>query len=357
MISWLRLTTVAALLFATWGSEAFSAFFDPLFRITQVQGPVSVMKPGDVESAPASEGQAYPYGTRVRVGKAHPKAKDDQIPGAHLILSNDHQFKLGPGGDLVVNHGEGGDAAKKVLELASGNLRTYITISKVLTGGKTDADVLAGIDALTVKTPLGVVCSKLTERNEITVAHDGRHHTVVFGSGGSLMELAGPQYKVHSIKRNSGVEIFGDKDFTRLSSLGGEFMADVERGVDEIESVSFKNRSIVKIWRTYAEIGGKMAVSVMVVAPDGSINSYAFLEGQVAVVDSAIASEKPVEGAAAPTTAPEGGGEGLGEAAGVETNGAPDVGDAPATDGAAAEAPVAGGAEGGETINFNFDNW
>ena len=77
MISRLRLTTVAALLFATCGSDAFSAFFDPLFRITKIQGPVSVMRPGDAESVPAVEGQAYPYGTRVVVGKAHPKAKED----------------------------------------------------------------------------------------------------------------------------------------------------------------------------------------------------------------------------------------------------------------------------------------
>lgn len=361
MISWLRLTTVAALVFATCGSEAFSAFFDPLFRITKIQGQVSVLKPGGETSVPALEGQAYPYGTRVLVAKAHSKAKEGQKPEAHLVLSADHQFKLGPGGDLIVDHGEGGDAEKKVLELANGKLRTFITISKVLTGGQSDAEVLAGIDALTVKTPLGVVCSKLTERNEISVAHAGRHLTLLFASGGSLMELAGPQYKIHSIKRNSAVEIFGDKDFTRLASLGGEFMADVERGVDDIESVSFKNRSIVKIWRTYAEIGGKMAVSVMVVAPDGSINSYAFLEGQPAVVDSAIAAEKLVEGATAPAL--EGVGDGLGEA-GLETNDTPVFGDAPAVDGGAAEAPAADGvaaeapaAEGVETINFNFDNW
>ena len=357
MISRLRLTTVAALLFATCGSDAFSAFFDPLFRITKIQGPVSVMRPGDAESVPAVEGQAYPYGTRVVVGKAHPKAKEDQMPEAHLVLSSDHQFKLGAGGDLVISHGEGGDAEKKVMELANGKLRTFITISKVNTGGITDVEVEAGINALTVKTPLGVVCSKLTERNEISVAYDGRHHTVIFASGGSLMELAGPQYKVHSIKRNSAVEIFGDKDFTRLSSLGGEFMADVERGVDGIESVSFKNRSIVKIWRTFAEVGGKMAVSIMVVAPDGGITSYAFLEGQSAVVDSAIAAEKASDGAAAPVTAPEGAGEVPAGEAGAQADGVSAAGDAPAADGGAEAAPAAGEAEGGEAINFNFDNW
>ncbi|MGI5870258.1 MAG: hypothetical protein ACOX9C_12550 [Kiritimatiellia bacterium] len=307
-----------------------------------------MMKPGDAEPVPAREGQAYPYGTRVLVGKAQ---KSDEVPPeAHLILSNDHQFKLGGGGDLVVKHGEGGNVEKKTLELASGKLRTFITISKVLTGGKTDADVQAGIEALTVTTPLGVVCSKLTERNEISVANDGRHHTMIFASGGSHMELSGPQYKVHSIRRNSAVEVFGDQDFTRLSSRGGEFMADIERGVNDIEAVSFKHRSIVKIWRAYAEIGGKMAVSVMVVAPDGSITSYAFLEGQVAVVDSAIASKKPVK---EPKEGPSGEGTG-------EDDGEGGVGfDDGAADGVGAseEAPADDSNEGFEPINFNFDSW
>jgi len=51
--------------------------------------------------------------------------------------------------------------------------------------------------------------------------------------------------------------------------------------------VSFKLRCVAKIWRRYADIGGKMAVSVMVAYPDGAINSYAFMQGEKAVVDSA----------------------------------------------------------------------
>ena len=127
--------------------------------------------------------------------------------------------------------------------------------------------------------------------------------------------------------------------------------------MDGIASVSFKNRSIVKIWRTFAEVGGKMAVSIMVVAPDGGITSYAFLEGQSAVVDSAIAAEKASDGAAAPVTAPEGAGEVPAGEAGAQADGASAAGDAPAADGGAEAAPAAGEAEGGEAINFNFDNW
>ena len=168
MISRLRLTTVAALLFATCGSDAFSAFFDPLFRITKIQGPVSVMRPGDAESVPAVEGQAYPYGTRVVVGKAHPKAKEDQMPEAHLVLSSDHQFKLGAGGDLVISHGEGGDAEKKVM----GSPTAAPDVHHHQQGENAAASrmsVEAKHHALTVKTPLGVVCSS-DGAQEISVA-------------------------------------------------------------------------------------------------------------------------------------------------------------------------------------------
>lgn len=349
MISWLRLTTVAALLLATWGSDAFAAFFDPLFRITKITGQVLVLKPDAAEAVPAKEGQAYPYGSRVMVAPANPKKAEALAPEAHLVLSDDHQFKLGPGGDIVINHGEGGDETKKVIEIANGKLRTFITISKVLTGGKTDAEVLAGINALTVKTPMDVLCSKLTERNEISVSHDGKYYKTTFLSEGSLMELTGPQFKVRSIKRNSVVEVFGDRDFTRISNRGGEFTVDVERGVGTIESVLFKIRSVVKIWRSYAEIGGKMAVSVMIIASDGSINSYAFLEGQAAVVDSAAAATT----AETPLAVADQGKGAVDDTAGEDAE--PAFGDAaPAAD---ATAPIDSGAEDGETFDFNFDNW
>lgn len=303
MSNWLRFVSIMTLIVAL-GNSAVASFFDPLFRITQVRGTVYVQRPGAEESELVVEGHAYPYGTRVMVRKYNPQEEKGKreavVPEAHLVLSPDHQFKVGPGGEVIVRHGDNNDVEKKVIDVISGKLRTFITVSKITTGGSQDDVVLARISALSVTTPLGVTCMDLTERNEIAVTPEGENTTVVVLSGGSKMRMKGPQFEIPTIKRNSKIEVFGNKDFTRISSLGGEFYASVERGVDRTESVSFKNRSVVKIWRTYAKIGGRMAVSVMVVAPDNGIRSYAYLEGQTAVVDTALGSKaKTVESAEA----------------------------------------------------------
>ena len=347
-----RLAAVAAVVLTACAGDAMAALFEPLFKISKVTGDVRVLKPGSEVPELALESHAYPYGSRVLVGKPSPRGKDPVAPEAHLVLSRDHQFKLYSGSDLTVSHGDGGDTEKKVLELAEGRLGTFVTISTVKTGGaEEDAAVDAAINAVTVKTPLAE-CQKLTERNEITVAFDGAFYTCVFGTGGGLMEVVGPQYKISGMRRNSYVAIFGDKDFSRITNLAGEFIGEIDRGLDSKESVSFKTRCIVKIWRLYAEIGGRMAVSVMVAYPNGSIDSYAFLEGETAVVDSTavkdgqaivVVEKKPVQ---PEVVAPE--------ATPAETllpeTGATETPEVKAD--AAEKAPDAGG-----LIDFNFDSW
>lgn len=346
-----RLAAVMAVVLTACAGDAMSALFEPLFKISKVTGDVRIVKPGSDVPELALESHAYPYGSKVIVGKQSPKGKNPVKPEVHLVLSRDHQFKLYEGGELTISHGAEGDEAKKVLDLAAGRLGTFITISTVKTGGAEDAGVDAAINAVTVKTPLAE-CHKLTERNEITVADEGAFSKCVFATGGGLMEVAGPQYKISGMRRNSAVEIFGDKDFTRITNLVGEFIGEVDRGLDNKESVPFKTRCVVKIWRLYAEIGGRMAVSVMIAHPNGSINSYAYLDGEAAVADSSavkdgqaivIAEKKPEEGGTETldTTALEGALPGVGAAG---TTGEKTEGDG--------KVPAEGG-----LIDFNFDSW
>lgn len=328
-----------------------SALFEPLFMISKVTGDVRVLKPGSEVPELALESHAYPYGSRVIVGKPSPKGKNPVMPEAHLVLSRDHQFKLYSGSDLLISHGAGEDAEKKVLELKNGRLGTYITISTVKTGGAEDAVVDAAINAVTVKTPLAE-CTKLTERNEITVETDGTFTKCVFGTGGGLMEVVGPQYKISGMRRNSGVEIFGDEDFTRITNLVGDFIGEIDRGLDNKETVSFKTRCIVKIWRLYAEIGGRMAVSVMVAQPDGGINSYAYLDGEAAVVDSTAVKEG--QAVVVVEKKPDETGAGT-----SETNAAGSVLPEPGASETPAEKTEADGKapDAGAVIDFNFDSW
>ncbi len=302
-----RLAAFAAVILTLSCGDARSALFDPLFRLSKVTGDVSVQKPGTNALEKALENHAYPYGTRIVVGQANPKDKTPVDPEVQVVLSPDHQFKLMTGADITIS--DGADADKKVFDVRNGKIGTFITVSTVKTGGSEDAEVEAVINAIVVKTPLAE-CHKLTERNQISVSFDGKYYSCIFASGGGMMDVSGPQFKILGMRRNSAVEVFGDKDFSRLSNVAGEFTGEIERGIGPAEAVSFKTRCIVKIWRSYADIGGKMAVSVMVAYPDGKINSYAYLAGETAVVDSSsilengtVAVEKTPEGVAEETPA------------------------------------------------------
>lgn len=276
---------VAAVVLAVCCGDALSEIFDPLFKVTSVVGDVKILKPGASVPEKALEAHAYPYGSRILVGKWDGKVKTPS-PELNLSLSRDHKFKLAEGTDLTILDGPSGDVQKKVFDVASGKLKTFISVSTVKTGGAEDAAVEAGITAITVKTPLGE-CSRLTDRNEINVDYDGQNHTVLFATESGMMEVVGAQYKINGMRRNAAVEIFGNKDYTRITNVAGEFSGSIDKGIDALEVISFKLRCVVKIWRRYAEIGGKMAVSVMAAYPDGSISSYAYMQGEKAVVDSA----------------------------------------------------------------------
>ncbi len=286
---------VTAVVLALGCGDAMAAIFDPLFKVTSVTGDVKIFKPGASTPEKALEAHAYPYGSRIIVGKWDGKAKTPR-PEVNLSLSRDHKFKISEGSDLVLMDGENSDVQKKVFDMAFGKLKTFISVSTVKTGGAEDAAVEAGISAIIVKTPLAE-CSRLTDRNEVLVNYDGKNHTAVFATESGMMEVAGAQFKINAMRRNAAVEVFGNKDYTRITNLAGEFIGTLEKGADETEVVSFKLRCVVKIWRRYAEIGGKMAVSVMSAYPDGTISSYAYMQGEKAVVDSAaVLSGKDPEG-------------------------------------------------------------
>ncbi len=337
---------VAAVVLATCCGEATAYIFDPLFKVTSVVGDVKIFKPGSDLPEKALEAHAYPYGSRIVVSKWDKKAKTPK-PELNFSLSRDHKFKLTEGAELTIKDGAVGDAQSKIFELASGRLRTFISVSTVKTGGAEDALVEAGINAITIKTPLAE-CSRLTERNEIGVENEGKNHSVFLATESGMMLVTGPQFKISSMRRNAAVEIFGNEDYTRITNVAGEFVGEIEKGVGATEVVSFKLRCVVKIWRRYAEIGGRMAVSVMTAYPDGTINSYAYLQGDKAVIDSAtVLAVKEAGGTVAvevPTATPPVIGTGALEGTSLE----------PTSEAVSPEKPKASAVGGNEEFNFDW---
>ena len=281
----------AAIAAVVCASAASAAIFEPLFKVTTVTGDVRVFKPGAEESVPAVEQHAYPYGSRIVVPKWDGRKKSP-TPSASISLARDYKFQLSEGSDISVSDNAENPGDKKVIDVRSGKVRTIVTISTIKPGGDEDLLIEAGITAITLNTPLASA-TRLTERNLISVDVEDGFTTSRFLTESGTMVLAGSQFEIKSMRRNTTVEIYGNKDYTRITNLAGEFTGEIEKGTDQIEKVIFKVRSLAKIWRSYAEIGGKMAVAVMIGSPTGAVKSYVFLEGEAVAADSAVPLAEP----------------------------------------------------------------
>ena len=285
---------------------ASADMFEPLFSATRVVGNAKIVRPGRTAEKLRPE-HSYPYGSRILVPALDPKDRSGAVPEVVIELARDFRFRLGAGSDVTVRDvsaGEGPDRSEiKMLDLATGSVTTYITAVSHKTGGGglSDEQVERNLAAIVVNTPVGQ-CSRMAQLNEIKVAPDtvaGEGWACSFSTQSGLMEITGPQYKVSRMKRNSVVSIRGDLLSTTISTESGEYDVSFEKGADAEERAHFKARCLAKIWRQFAEVGGRMAVAVMIYYPKGNafeLRSYNYLAGQTNVdmwtsVAAAVAGE------------------------------------------------------------------
>lgn len=269
--------------------------FEPLFTASRVVGPVKIVRPGRQAEAMRVD-HAYPYGSRILV-PAEP-ASDGGAAAASceaiVELARDFRFRIGPGSDVSVldmSVGEGDELSEvKVFDIATGVVNTFITANtqKNGSGGAGDVQVDKNLAAIVIKTPVGE-CTRLAQRNEVKVVPDPAtpgFFDCTFASQNGMMEVYGPQFSVKDMKNNSAVRISGNREQTAISTENGEFVVVFEKGADAEERTLFKARCLGRITRRCAEIGGRMAVAVMVYYPKGNayeMRSYNYLEGQTNV--------------------------------------------------------------------------
>lgn len=291
------------------GAASSAAIFEPLFMVTKAVGDVRIEKPNGQTEAVRPD-HAYPYGSRIIVpaelspevlSAARSKGIEPESPQVIVSLSPDFVFRFNAGSDVSIldqSTGSGqGRTEVKVLDLAVGSVNTYITAVTKKSGTTLDDQAEANLSAVIIQTPVGQ-CMRMAQRNQVKVEADpetpGYFHCQ-FGTQSGAMEIVGPQYKIDQVKRNSIVQIDGNAEFTSISANYGEFALTMEKGADNEEKVFFKSHSLAKIWRQHAEIGGRLAVAVMVAYPDGRRSQYAYLEGQTNV-DLQLGSAEAVTG-------------------------------------------------------------
>lgn len=292
----MRLRLSSSLLFVSsflCAVSAQAAIFEPLFMVTKIIGDATVTRP-DGTSEPLLVDHAYPYGSRIKVASALTPAQlsfykaagaEAEEPQVSFTMASDYRFRLSAGTEATILDASTPDGERKIVDVAAGTVNTFITAASTKTGGAADSMVEANLTSVTIRTPIGE-CTRLTQRNQVQVSRDPREPSVCiaqFASQSGIMEISGPQYKIYKLRKNTIVDIEGTDDFTTISASHGEFTCEFEKGADAVEKAKFRTRCIGKIWREYAEIGGRMAVSVMISYPDGKLITYNYLDGQTGV--------------------------------------------------------------------------
>ena len=287
----------AVLLCGAAPAVAANTIFDPLFMVTKVVGEVRIEKPNGTTDVIRKD-HAYPFGSRIlvptQITEAEAKAyaaegAEPEEPQVFVRLARDFSFRIGPGSDVRVvdqSTGEGDDMQElKVFDLAEGVIDTRISAAVKKNGGKLDERAEKNLSAVIVRTPCAD-STRLAERNRIQVQKDPDtpgYFNCYFESSAGYMEIHGPQFDLDRLRAATRIRIDGNRDFTAITPDTGEFTGTFEKGADNNEKIFFRTRTVAKLWRRHAEVGGRLVVAVMVSYPDGQRRTYQYLEGQTGV--------------------------------------------------------------------------
>jgi hypothetical protein len=245
--------------------QAQNASVVPLFQLTRVQGACHVKRPGGTAFESAVDNKAYPFGTVVQTGTDGAAT----IAFTGTAADRDLSAALGANAEAIVDRAS--DApANRIITLRAGEVQ-------VLAAGEIPAQTLA------VVTPDYAV-SGFTGRAVVTIlnATDDLISTRVSVVKGSVT-IDGNQFAMARAEAGCAfrIETGGDRSFTRIAAEAGEAVIALDNGTPAPLSFKALPRAIVKIWREYAPVGGRLVVAVFAVEPDGKQSAcYAFSAGR-----------------------------------------------------------------------------
>jgi hypothetical protein len=260
-----RLAVVGVLALAT-SLQAQS--FDVLFRVAGVKGDCQIRKPGANTFEPVMNGKAYPFGTSVRTGKNGE---------AFILLSPDDSLRMSSSCELSVSEPEGAPAgSNRIVRLAEGKL---------------DVSVRDGLadQALVVETTVAA-CDSFVGRSTVELrktrkpAKDKLDLRLLVHTDNGAIRISGPQFAVPKMKSGSTVRIESstDRSMTRIINESNDYPVNIDNGTDTPVVMDTTTHSTIRICREQAPVGGKLVVSVLEIAPDGTGkgNSFAFVVGE-----------------------------------------------------------------------------
>lgn len=278
-LSVLRLLVSAACITGPLAAQKASP--PPLFQLTNVQGPCEVKKPDSTTFEPAINRKAYPFGTTIRTGPAG-KAfvilapAYDNTPSASVLMAEIAELVVDRDPEAVTNG---------IVRLQTGKIKIY-------------AEIDTPAKALTVETVAYGVSdfTGLTEVHVLPATTNLIPTRVVVAKGG--VKVTGEQFMIADMRAGCAflIETSADRSLTRMTGESGETAVTLDNGTDEPLVFMARPRSIIKLWREFAPVGGRQIIAVFAVGPDGKRpECYAYAVGQPGMVSSEVAGDDPIE--------------------------------------------------------------
>ena len=245
-------------------SNAAFAQFSPLFTVGKGSGDFLVKRPS-CEFEGGSASRSYPYGSEIIVQKG---AK------VFIFLSSNRQIHFGEGTRFLLGDDPDVEGGKRIV-LYNGSIETLLG---------TDEDVVYPLSVVTDAAKF----DNFIGRVAIHAESDASGYKTVVKTTAGKVTIEAPQLKPSRIGTGIGFAIGtkSDLSYTELKGLLGDFAVQLDQGAADPFAAEFHVGSIAKIWRKWAPLNRKLAVSVMLAEADGAVaKSYAFIEGQAPVLN------------------------------------------------------------------------
>ena len=253
-----------------------SKLFHPLVIVSRVRGLCEVINPDVGSFVPAVNGKAYPLGTVVRTGADG---------SAVLSFSARDTASLLPGTEVVVDRGEGDAAVEaRVLRLMAGQMA--FDLRDNMPEG-----------AFTIETA-NAVCQNVAGRGEYQISKDGDNDVFQAATITGAARIVGPHYHIPALRAANTVNIMTEpnRSLSRLTSVSGDFVIVLEKGIEDPVEYGMSPKAVVKIWRENAPVGGRTIVATLVVSPAGlAQHRFAYAEGRTDLATGELVTPKEEE--------------------------------------------------------------
>ena len=242
---------VSAICFVILTGFAQAAKFDPLFRITAIQGDCQVQPKGTDAFVPAESGRAYHYGTHIKTGRNS---------SIIMLLSDGNECQVLANADLVMAE-DTKDSKLKIIKLGAGAVDVNL-----------DPDFAEGGYGMQVETA-AAICGVIGSRGSVDVRSDNEMTVTTLGVKEGKWYSKGTHFKVSELDTEDIISIATsiDREFTRIKNLKGQYSVDCKNSAGETQTLEIKLNAVVKIWARRTEVGDNVTVTIIFTSPDGKV--------------------------------------------------------------------------------------